>query len=511
MEILAPVLMVQGTHSDVGKSLIVTGLCRWFAQRGLRVAPFKAQNMALNSAVTKDGAEIGCAQFFQAEAAKSEASALMNPILLKPEGERNSQVVLLGKSLGSHGFRAYHERKPELRRIILDCLLQLRKDYDLVIIEGAGSPAEINLKANDLVNMFIATSVKAPVLLVGDIDRGGVFASLVGTLALLEPEERDLIVGFIINKFRGDPSLLQSGLDMLEERCGKPVLGLMPHLKNHGLAEEDSLALERRPHRLHLSPDSIAIGIVRWPRMSNYDEFMSLEAEADTEVAFITNGRDIEAADLIIMPGSKATLADLQWLREQGLEGPLRRRLAAGKPIFAICGGYQMLGLKIHDPYGAESPHPCSVEGLGLLAIETHFARTKLTAQISARWQQPVWGFAEDHEAYAGYEIHMGEVRSLSSDGSAPFRLKRGDEERPEGAMAFDGQLIGTLIHGLFENVSFRLGVLNRLRRAKALPEHTTSQVVSRDLAYDRLAAHLGENCDMAAIVRILKLENFTC
>lgn len=504
---LARVLMIQGTNSDVGKSLVVTGLCRWFAQRGLRVAPFKAQNMALNSSVTADGAEIGCAQYFQAEAARAPASALMNPILLKPEGERNSQVVLLGKSLGTHGFRAYHDMKPELRRIILESLHELRLKHDLVIIEGAGSPAEINLKANDLVNMFVALAVEAPVLLVGDIDRGGVFAALVGTLVLLEPAERDRIVGFLINKFRGDPSLLRDGLGMLEERCGVPVLGVIPFLRNHGLAEEDSLALDRRPQRLRTADDTIAIGIIRWPRMSNYDEFSSLEAEAGTSVCFTSDPRDILDADLIIMPGSKATVSDLQWLRERGLDQALRERLRRGLPIFAICGGYQMLGVRLFDPFGVETAAGSEIEGLGLLPIETHFEQVKVTAQVKAQLLSASWNIDTDHPAFAGYEIHMGAVRCLDAQAQRLFTVTREGERQEEGMIAENGALTGTLVHGLFENAVFRLNLLNRLRQARKLPPLEKTQVPSRDEAYDRLAAHFGDNCDMAALCRILNLE----
>ena len=508
MKKLAPVLMIQGTNSDVGKSLIVTGFCRWFAQRGLRVAPFKAQNMALNSSVTIDGAEIGCAQYFQAEAARAQASALMNPILLKPEGDRNSQVVVLGKSQGTHGFRAYHEMKPALRHIILESLEELRATHDLVIIEGAGSPAEINLKANDLVNMFVALAVEAPVLLVGDIDRGGVFAALVGTLELLEPEERQRIVGFLINKFRGDPSLLRSGLDMLEERCGRPVLGVIPFAKNHGVAEEDSLALDRRPQRLRRSLDLIDIGIIRWPRLSNYDEFSSLESEEGVSLAFISEASDIEDADLVIMPGSKATISDLAWLREKGLDRALEKRLAAGRPVFAICGGYQMLGQRLYDPHGVETAAGSIAPGLGHLPTETHFAATKVTAQVSVQWLGSSWGLTASEKRFEGYEIHMGDVRTLDDTMPQPFLLQRQGQDHAEGAIAYNGALIGTLVHGLFENEAFRLSVVNHLRLGKGLAALDASRVSSRDQAYDRLADHLGQSCDMAAIARILKLEN---
>ncbi len=515
MKELAPVLMVQGTSSDVGKSLVVTALCRWFANRGLRVAPFKAQNMALNSSVTRSGAEIGCAQYFQAEAAKTVASPDMNPILLKPEGERQSQVIVLGTSLGSHGFRDYHERKPELRKIIAKSLLRLREEHDLVIVEGAGSPAEINLKAHDLVNMFVAREANAPVLLVGDIDKGGVFAALVGTLALLEPEECELVAGFIINKFRGDPSLLQSGIDMLEARTQKKVYGLLPYMNKHGIADEDSLALDTRPARLRHSPDGIDIGIVRWPRMSNYDEFNALERETQTSVAFVTSPQDILAADLLILPGSKSTLSDLQWCRDQGLANAISDRIRQAKPTMAICGGYQMLGQKIVDPEGYEASEACEIMGLGLVPRWTRFEAQKITRQVRAFWNNSLPWCDSETELH-GYEIHMGRViNDLPNDPTMPFALKGYDESgnslsaglEKEGYWCPERNLFGTLVHGLFENTVFRLGMLNMLRERKRLARLITSEVPPRDLAFDRAAAHIDQHCDMKAIVRLLKLE----
>ncbi len=513
---LAPVLMIQGTSSNVGKSLLVTALCRWFANKGLKVAPFKAQNMSLNSSVTRSGAEIGCAQAFQAEAARTVPTADMNPILLKPEGERRSQVIVLGKPMGSHGFLEYHEQKPMLRTLILSSLETLRRTHDLVIIEGAGSPAEINLKAHDLVNMFVALEAQAPVLLVGDIDKGGVFAALVGTLELLEPQERELVVGFIVNKFRGDPRLLDSGLRMLEERTQKKVFGLVPFLSQHGVADEDSLALDTRPSRLRRSLDCIDIGIVRWPRMSNYDEFNALEREAGTSVAFITEARDILDADLLILPGSKATLSDLAWCRSRGLAAAICERIRLKKPTFAICGGFQMLGQRIEDPEGFEAQEPSVMEALGILPVSTRFGADKITRQVQVRWHQASWGF-DSVPSFAGYEIHMGRIHHEGSHSRRAFDLQTTEIneatqnshclQEHEGYFDEEAQLLATLVHGLFEDATFRMGVLNHLRRRKGLTPLLSSSVPPRDQAYDRMADHIGEHCDMKALISLLKLE----
>ncbi|HET6345978.1 MAG TPA: cobyric acid synthase, partial [Myxococcota bacterium] len=315
----APVLMVQGTASSVGKSLVATALCRIFQRRGLRVAPFKAQNMALNSAVTPEGGEIGRAQYVQAEAARVAPHVDMNPVLLKPEGDRRSQVVVLGKPIGSHTAVDYHAHKPTLRRTVADALARLRSRHDLVVIEGAGSPAEVNLREGDIVNMFVARVAGAPVLLVGDIDRGGVLAAIVGTMELLVPEERALVAGFVINKFRGDVALLQPGLDFLQARCGKPVLGVLPHVPSLRIAEEDSLSLAHRGGPRAVGPGDLDVAVVRLPRISNYDDVEALEHEAGVVVRFVEHAVAVGDPDLVILPGSKSTASDLRWLRASGL------------------------------------------------------------------------------------------------------------------------------------------------------------------------------------------------
>ncbi|HYX39050.1 MAG TPA: cobyric acid synthase [Oligoflexus sp.] len=506
MSNLSPVLMVQGTSSNVGKSLIATALCRWFAQRGFKVAPFKAQNMALNAGVTRDGGEIGRAQMIQAEAAGVEATVHMNPLLLKPEGDRHSQLVILGRPAGRYHFGSYHEQKPRLREIILNSLEELRRTHDIVIVEGAGSPAEVNLKANDIVNMFVAKSVKAPVLLVGDIDRGGVFASLLGTLDLLDPDERELVAGFVINKFRGDPALFVDGIHFIEERSGKPVFGVLPYMRHHGVAEEDSLGLDSRPDRLRRDPDGIDIAVIRLPRLSNYDEFAKLEEEKNCHVAYITDPREAHDADLLIIPGSKATISDLQWLRERGFADVLQQRLAARRPVLAICGGYQMMGLGIHDPDQVEA-HVSSTPGLGLLPIQTHFTSEKVTRQRQLQFRKaPDWMPGMNGTPLQGYEIHMGRVTFPASAISGEAAMQDADDGACEGWLHKDGQFLGTLIHGLFDNTHLRLATINALRRSKGLAPVRVTQARPKSMAFDALADNWDQHINMAAILKLLQL-----
>jgi adenosylcobyric acid synthase len=505
MSKLSPVLMVQGTSSNVGKSLITTALCRWFAQRGFKVAPFKAQNMALNAGVTRDGGEIGRAQLIQAEAAGVAATVHMNPLLLKPEGDRHSQLVVLGRPAGRYHFGSYHEAKPRLREIILNSLNELRRTHDLVIVEGAGSPAEVNLKANDIVNMFVAKSVGAPVLLVGDIDRGGVFASLLGTVDLLDPDEQDLVAGFIINKFRGDPALFEDGIHFIERRSGKPVFGVLPYMRHHGVAEEDSLGLDGRPDRLRRDPEGLDIAVIRLPRLSNYDEFARLEEEQHCHVAYITDPREVRDADLVIVPGSKATISDLAWLRERGFVAALKQRLLDKRPLLAICGGYQMMGLSIEDPqqFEADTPH---TEGLGLLPIHTVFAAEKVTRQRELQFlHAPDWMPNMIGVSLEGYEIHMGQV-TLPGDGPGAAALYDPADGGQEGWLHADRQFMGTLIHGLFDNTHLRLTTINALRRAKGLAPVPVTQVRSKQEAFDELAVTWDKHVDMPALLQLLNL-----
>src|SRR5688572_2632004 len=351
---LAPVLMVQGTASHTGKSTLVTALCRILRQDGYRVAPFKAQNMALNSFVAAEGGEIGRAQALQAEAAGLDPSIDMNPILLKPEADARSQVIVAGRSIGSMAAGEYQRRKLELWPTVTAALDRLRARYDVVVAEGAGSPAEINLQHADLANMRVARHAQAPVLLVGDIDRGGVFASLLGTLELLEPGDKSLVRGFAINKFRGDPAILAPGLDFLVERTGVPMLGVIPYIKDLDLPEEDSLAFDEVMQRTRAS-DAVEIAVIRLPRIANFDEFAPLAAEPAVHLRYVERADELGQPDFVIIPGTKTTVADLEWLRTSGLAEGLIRLVDRGTPIMGICGGYQMLGRTIRDPHGSES------------------------------------------------------------------------------------------------------------------------------------------------------------
>lgn len=507
---LAPAIMVQGTASSVGKSLLVTALCRFFRREGLRVAPFKSQNMSLNSAVTADGLEIGRAQAVQAEASGILSCVDMNPILLKPEGDRRSQVVVLGKPIGSMTAMEYHEYKPRLSKVIEESLARLRAAYDLVVIEGAGSPAEINLKARDIVNMHVAKLADAPVLLVGDIDRGGVFASFVGTMELLDPDERARVAAFVVNKFRGDLALLTPGLRFLTERTGIPVLGVVPYVPHLRIADEDSVSLEDRMARRRPSQQDLDIVVVRLPRISNYDDVEPLEHEAGAVVRFVEQPDEVQRADLVILPGSKNTVSDLSWLRAQGIAGAIEARAREGKPVLGICGGCQMLGEVIDDPHGVESTET-QVRGLGILALRTRFEREKITAQVLARVLRP--SFLTDgaviEEDVTGYEIHMGMVE-LRYRQASPFEIRSRNgrmEVRSDGAISGDGMVVGTMLHGLFENEVIRARTLAFLRRRKGLPERAAPQrIPSKQAEYDRLEAVVRKHIDCELLWRLTGL-----
>ena len=500
---LARTLMVQGTASSVGKSVLATALCRLFHQEGLRVAPFKAQNMALNSFVTPDGGEIGRAQAVQAEAAGVDPSVEMNPILLKPEGDARSQVVVLGKPIGSMTAADYHAHKPRLHAVVAESLTHLRRSFDLVIIEGAGSPVEVNLKDRDIVNMHVARLADAPVLLVGDIDRGGVFAAFVGTIELLEPDERARLAAFVVNKFRGDVGLLAPGLDFIRERTGIPVLGVVPYIDHLRIAEEDSVALESRPRRGRPPRDHLDVAIVRLPRISNFDDFQPLEHEPGVTVRFIEDLMDPLEPDLLVLPGSKSTASDLAWLRARGLADVVVQRAGRGGPVLGICGGCQMLGHRIRDPHGIESGERV-VPSLGLLPIETRFERQKVTAQVRARVSCDSWlGDALVGEL-SGYEIHMG-VIERSRGAAAPFEIVRrnGQEVRvPDGALDESGTVVGTMIHGIFGNEGVRASLLRFLRRRKGVLE-PLSPARNGGPDYDTLAAIVRRHVDWIFLQRL--------
>jgi adenosylcobyric acid synthase len=492
-------LMIQGTASSVGKSVIATALCRIFRQDGLRVAPFKAQNMALNSFVTKEGGEIGRAQAVQAEAASVEPSVIMNPVLLKPEADSKSQVIVLGKVAKNLKAGEYYEYTPYLLKVIEDSLNRLRSTYDIVVIEGAGSPAEINLKEREIVNMRVARIANAPVILVGDIDRGGVLASIIGTLELLNEEERNLVKGLIINKFRGDLALLKSGLDFLEKKSTKPILGVIPYFRGIKIAQEDSVYLDERP--AGPANRGVDIAIIRLPHISNYDDFDPLE-EMDCSVRYVAEPSELGKPDLIILPGTKSTAADLIYLQEQRMAQAIINQANAGTSVIGICGGYQMLGKTIHDPYQVESKER-SIDGLGLLDIETSFAQVKTTTQIKARVVVNT-GLFEGLKGseITGYEIHMGQTSGRDVPLLQVVETPEGKADYFDGAVSKNYLIFGSYIHGLFHNFTFTQALLNRLRQLRGLPVDT-GMPVNEDRQYDELARIVRGNLDMRQVYKI--------
>jgi len=495
--------MIQGTASTVGKSILAAALCRVFKQDGLSVAPFKAQNMALNSFVTREGGEIGRAQAVQAEAAGLEPSVDMNPVLLKPEADARSQVIVLGKVAKTISAGDYYLYTPSLLKTVEDSLNRLRSAYDVVIIEGAGSPAEINLREREIVNMRVARMARAPVLLVGDIDRGGVFASLVGTLELLEEDERRYIKGLIINKFRGDLKLLQPGLELLEKRTSRPVLGVVPYFRDIVIAQEDSVYLDERAES-PLSAD-LDIAIMRLSHISNYDDFDPLEEEG-CRVRYVASLAEMGAPDLIIIPGTKITIRDLLYLWRSGLAEGIIQQARNGTPVIGICGGYQMLGRSVHDPGGTESSESAAL-GLGLLDMVTTFAPEKSTTQVRGRVAADR-GILEGMKGQevVGYEIHMGQTSGSEDMGAFDiYETPGGKADYVDGAVNAEGTVLGTYMHGLFHNHSFRQTMLNNLRRRRGLPERWGRGVMDKEQQYDRLADHVRHSLDMAAIYKIVE------
>jgi adenosylcobyric acid synthase len=437
-------LMIQGTTSDAGKSTLAAALCRLLKKDGIAVAPFKPQNMALNSAVTADGGEIGRAQALQAQAAGIAPHTDMNPVLLKPSSDTGAQVIVHGKVRADMNARDYHRYKTEAMQAVLQSYARLRARYACVIVEGAGSPAEINLRARDIANMGFAEAVDCPVIIVADIDRGGVFAHLTGTLDCLSESERERVVGFVINRFRGDISLLQGGLDWLEQRTGKPVLAVLPYLHGLQLDAEDAVAATQE----HKGDFRVVVPV--FPRISNHTDFDALRAHPDLDLRFIGPGQPIPPADLIILPGSKNTRGDLQWLRQHGWSEAIARHLRYGGKLIGICGGFQMMGERIDDPHGVEGT-PGSSAGLGLLAMHTELTQEKRLLQVSGHCNFDNFGNfgnpGQDDASVRGYEIHMG-----ISHGAALERPAFVIEGRGEGAQSADGQLLGSYLHGMFDH-----------------------------------------------------------
>ena len=511
---MAKALMIQGTGSGVGKSLLVAGLCRLFRNAGVDVAPFKAQNMALNSFITREGGEIGRAQALQAEAARVEPSFDMNPILLKATSEASCQVIMHGRVHSNMNARSYYAFKNEAWPAVTESFDRLSRRYELIVIEGAGSPAEINLSKDEVVNMSIARYARAPVILVGDIDKGGVFASLFGTVALLDEDAR-FIRAFVINKFRGDMSILEPGLHMIREKTGRPVLGVIPYLGDLGLHEEDGIPLERYSLNMKVGrPDSVKIVILRLRYIANFTDFDPFLYEPDVEVIYSLRAGDIENADVVMIPGSKNTISDLQFLRETGIAVSVKRAMEKGAMVVGLCGGYQMLGQKIFDPFGVESNQK-EVVGLGLLDTETVFENSKVTTQVEAVLNRSSTVNAQcltynNDETLKGYEIHMG--RTIGDVGlftlkrtSANSELWAPNAERIKEGSA-KGTVWGTYLHGIFDNDRFRRDFINGLREKRGF--RTISETVDyaqiRDRALEKWSAILQRNIDMSAVEHIV-------
>ncbi len=498
---MARKIMIQGTMSNVGKSVIAAGLCRIFRQDGYRVAPFKSQNMALNSFITKEGLEMGRAQVMQAEAAGVEPVVAMNPILLKPTNDVGSQVIVNGEAIGTMSARDYFRIKKSLVPKIMEAFDTLDRSYDILVIEGAGSPAEINLKKDDIVNMGMAKRANASVLLVGDIDRGGVFAQLYGTVALLEEEERRRIKGLIINKFRGDRTILDPGVEQLERLTGLPVVGVTPYLQV-SLEDEDSLS-ERLDGSQQV--DLIDIAVIRLPRISNFTDFNILEGIEGVSLRYVAEARRLGNPDLIILPGTKNTMRDLLWMRQNGLEAAILKAHRAGSAVFGICGGYQMLGRLISDPAGVEEGG--TIRGMGLLDAETVFESKKARTRVEGHILCPGGILEELADApVVGYEIHMG--RTVLGKDVCPLTEITdaiSGERRQEGASG--ANVYGSYVHGIFDSEKFTSGIVRALALAKGIteePGRTVDYAAFKETQYDLLAAGLREHLDMEAIYRIL-------
>lgn len=505
---MANYIMLQGTSSHVGKSILTTALCRIFYQEGRSVVPFKAQNMALNSYVTRDGREMGRAQVAQAEAAGLEPFVDMNPVLLKPTGNSCSQVVLMGKPVGNMSAREYHQGYSlKAFSTVKEALQRLDTAYDTIVIEGAGSPAEVNLKANDIVNMRIAKYLQAPVLLIADIDRGGALASLVGTLELLEKDERALVKGLVINKFRGDVTLLQPAVDFLEKKTGKPVLGIIPHIDQLGIDDEDSVSLEEK--QSVPSSGDIKIAVIQTPKIANFTDFSCLSSEKDVSLYYVQDPASLGKPDLIILPGSKNTTEDMLYIRNSGIEELIQKSVARGAALIGICGGYQMLGEEIRDPYHTESEHDY-VKGLGFLGMKTTFAVSKLTSQVKAACHNLHFlGQKIVAEQLRGYEIHMGKTEFTNKNEIHPFCITERANlccHLAEGTVRSDGLIFGTYIHGIFDHDEFRRQILNALRLKKGLSalKNTRSVYAEKQQNYDRLADIVRKHLDMDKLREIM-------
>lgn len=498
MRRLAKAIMVQGTMSNSGKSFLTAGLCRVFMQDGYKVAPFKSQNMALNSYITKDGLEIGRAQAMQAEACGIEPTVDMNPILLKPTSHVGSQVIVNGEIRGNMKAMDYYRDKIQLKADVISAYNRLSQEYDIIVIEGAGSPAEINLRENDIVNMGMAKMAGAPVLLVGDIDRGGVFAALYGTVKLLEEDEQQMIKGLVINKFRGDEKILKPGLEMIEEKLSIPVVGVVP-MESLDIDDEDSLSDRLTQTQKGAGVD---VAVIHLPHISNFTDFSVFERMEGVSLRYVQKAGMLGEPDLILLPGTKNTMDDLQWLRESGMEALILRQAEKKTPVIGICGGFQMLGSVMEDPYGVE--HGGSMRGMGLLDTKTVFSKAKTRTQITGRMEcgTGLWEGWEGQEV-TGYEIHMGETENLGGC----LELIRLSDGRLDGLSNEDGSVLGSYLHGIFDTVGFAEAMIKRLMAVKGLEYGAWSFDLEahKEQEYDRLAALVRRSFDMKKIYKILE------
>ncbi|WP_346929371.1 cobyric acid synthase [Clostridium sp.] len=493
-------IMIQGTASSVGKSILVTALCRIFKQDGYSVCPYKSQNMSLNSYITLDGKEMGRAQVLQAYAAGLEPQVYMNPILLKPTTDKNCQIIFNGEVYGYSNAKEYHNLKVKFKDDLKSAFEELENQFDIIVMEGAGSPAEINLRDNDIVNMGMAELIDAPVLLVGDIDKGGVFASLLGTIMLLSDAEKDRVKGTIINKFRGDISLLKPGVDSLEELTHRDCLGVVPYFKLDLEDEDGAVDLNKN------ITDKIDITIIRLPHISNFTDFDALSIETDVSIRYVESVNEFKTPDLVIIPGTKNTLGDLEYLKKSGLYNKIREYEGNGK-IIGICGGYQMLGKVLEDPYGVETSLE-SMDGLDILPIKTVFEEKKVTTRVNGIIAKDLINNGTPLNIY-GYEIHMGKT-TLLDEGKSLVNINKSNKEEAnhlDGVVNDKGNVMGTYIHGIFDGVEFRQHIINELRRNKGIEEKVSMPYEHlREKELDKLADLVRSSIDMDKIYKIVGL-----
>ena len=493
--------MFLGTGSDVGKSIATAAFCRIFKRRGFHVAPFKAQNMSNNSYVTIEGGEIGRAQVVQAEAAGLLPSIHMNPILLKPSTELGSQIILHGEVFGQMDASAYHAFKPGLKKAVMESYNRLAGEYELIVIEGAGSCCEMNLKENDLVNFPMAKAVNAPCILVADIDRGGVFAQIIGTYNLMTRKERELTIGFLINKFRGDPGLFSSGIEYIEKKTGKPVLGLVPFFQDIFIDSEDSVAVQEDKRALEsVGPGTVNVAVVKLPSISNFTDIEILRSEPDVVINYLFRSGELSGEyDCLILPGAKNVIEDAVWLSRTGWKRAIRAFAKAGKRVFGICGGYQLLGERIRDPLGVES-NRVEVKGMGLMPVTTTLKGQKVVRRVMGKCLQ-------NKKRVSGYEIHMGLTRNTGRGGEPFLKIHSPGDKKAwtDGWVVNGGRVAGTYIHGILDSPGFRGEFLNTLRRKKGMNKRTPRPGrPARFHQYDRLADHFEANCDMEKILKHL-------